>query len=74
MSSPRPTSAEETARILTIREIQRAIRTRLGTRREPNNQDMTAVLMTFGENWPAMLPDYQLAVNTMDQGVHIGQH
>jgi hypothetical protein len=69
VSNPRPASAEEAAKIGTIREIQRAIRTRLGTRREPTIQDMTAVLTTFGENWDAMLPDYQLAINAMDQGV-----
>lgn len=69
MSSPRPASVEEMARIRTVREVQRAIRTRLGARREPTTQDMTAILTTFGENWPAMVPDYQLAVNTMDQGV-----
>lgn len=69
MSSPRPASVEETAKIQTVREIQRAIRTRVGTSRRPNSQDMAAILPTFGENWPAMLPDYSLAVNTMDQGV-----
>lgn len=69
MSSPRPANEKEAAKIRTIREIQQAIRTRLGTRREPTIHDMTAVLMTFGENWHTLLPDYQLAINTMDQGV-----
>ncbi|KUJ11649.1 uncharacterized protein LY89DRAFT_722756 [Mollisia scopiformis] len=71
VSSPRSASVDETARIQTVREIQQAIRTRLGTRRQPTTQDMKAVLLTFGNNWGAMLPDYNLAVNTMDQGVPV---
>lgn len=69
VSSPRPASSEEMARVQTVRAMQQAIRTRLGARREPTSQDIMPVLMTFGGDWATMLPTYQLAVNTMDQGV-----
>ncbi|TVY80494.1 hypothetical protein LSUE1_G003483 [Lachnellula suecica] len=73
--SPRPASGEETARIEKIRDIQSALRTRLGTRKKPNGQDMLPVFKTVASDqtgWPAwipMIPNYKLAIDTMDQGV-----
>jgi hypothetical protein len=67
--SPRPATAEESAKLQPIRDIQAAVARRLGSRKEPNTQDMTAILTSFGPNWVEMLPMYQLAINTMDQDV-----
>ena len=71
VSSPRPASEEEAANIRTIREMQRAIRKRVGSRREPTVHDMAAILIPYGANWETMVPNYLLAVLTMDQGLSV---
>jgi len=67
--APRPASAEETAKIRSVREMQHKIRAHLGSRKEPTTQDMQTVLNSYGADWSALLQIYTLAVNTMDQGV-----
>jgi hypothetical protein len=51
--------------------MQRQIRRHLGNRTELGTNDVQAVLRTFGNRWVEMLPIYQLASNSMDQGVGI---
>ncbi|KAF2092664.1 hypothetical protein NA57DRAFT_82032 [Rhizodiscina lignyota] len=69
--SPRPASAEEEKKIQEVRDMQAAVKRRLGNRKEPTNDDIVAILTGQGENWPDKLPLYQLAINTMDQGVEV---
>lgn len=68
--SPRPASESEQRKIDEVREMQSAIRRRVGAGKSPTTADMQAILTGFGANWVQYLPLYQLAVNTMDQGVH----
>lgn len=70
--TPRPASAEETIQIQEVRDMQAAISRHMHGRKDPSSKDMQAILTSFGPDWPTMLPIYQLAVNTMDQGVNIG--
>ena len=67
--SPRPPSEAEQRNIEEVRKMQSAIRERVGERKSPTNADMQAILMSFGPDWVQYLPLYQIAVNTMDQGV-----
>ena len=67
--APRLASAEEQARIGEVRQMQAKIHQRLGSRLEPNKDDMMAILMEYGAGWDENLSTYQMAINTMDQGV-----
>jgi hypothetical protein len=70
--SPRPATEAEQKRVQEVREMQAAIRRRVGAGRSPSSGDMRAILVSFGDAWVARLPTYNLAVNTMDQGVPVG--
>ena len=65
----RPATSEEQAQINQVREMQAKIRERVGAGRSPGSDVMKAILTEYGAGWDEMLPIYQLAVNTMDQGV-----
>lgn len=67
--SPRPATDAEQQEITKVREIQEAVRQRVGAGKAPSKDDMMAILMGFGPDWPSNLQTYMLAVNTMDQGV-----
>lgn len=67
--SPRPPSESEERNIAEVRRMQAAIRERVGSGTSPTNTDMQAILLSFGPDWTQYLPLYQLAANTMDQGV-----
>lgn len=67
--SPRPATDAEQRKITQVREMQEAIRQRVGAARRPSKEDMMAILTGPGPNWTAKLPMYTLAANTMDQGV-----
>lgn len=67
--SPRPANDAEKEKLQRVRDMQAAIKSHLGSRKEPTVQDMQAVLAGMGQDWDTSLPIYQLAVNTMDQGV-----
>ncbi len=69
--TPRPATAEEEQKIQTVRNLQTTLAARMGSRQTPSTADMQAVLSSFGANWDEMLPMYQLATNTMDQGVRL---
>lgn len=69
--APRPASEQELARVAEVREMQARIRQRVGSGRSPTGGDMQAILTSFGGHWTEKLPLYQLAVNTMDQGVQV---
>ena len=51
--------------------MQGLVRQRIGAGNSPMSADMQAILTTYGANWVDKLPTYQLAINTMDQGVRI---
>jgi hypothetical protein len=67
--SPRPPSDSEQRKIDEVRKMQSAVRERVGDGKSPTAADTKAILASFGANWADHLPLYQLAVNTMDQGV-----
>ena len=67
--SPRPASESEQRRVAEVREMQALVRESVGEGRSPSQADMMGILTSFGADWSARLPTYQLAVNTMDQGV-----
>ncbi|RDL39875.1 uncharacterized protein BP5553_04215 [Venustampulla echinocandica] len=67
--SPRQPSPAESEEIKTIRDLQATLSKHLGSRKEVTPQDMQVVLSSFGANWDRMLPFYEIAVNSMDQGV-----
>ncbi|KAK7186162.1 hypothetical protein DPSP01_000769 [Paraphaeosphaeria sporulosa] len=69
--SPRPPSESEQRKVDEVRRMQSAIRARVSAGKSPSNADMQAILLSFGANWMDHLPLYQLAVNTMDQGVQV---
>lgn len=68
-TSLRPLSADEEAKLRKIRDLQAVVRSHLGDRKKVTNEDMVATLSSFGEAWAETLPLYQIAINTMDQGV-----
>lgn len=69
--SPRPPSDSEQRKIDEVRRMQSTIRNRVGAGKSPSGADMQAILQSFGANWAEYAPLYQLAVNTMDQGVQV---
>ncbi|KAJ4351373.1 uncharacterized protein N0V89_006713 [Didymosphaeria variabile] len=69
--SPRPPSDSEQQKITEVRKMQSVIRERVGAGKSPSMDDMKAILMPYGAEWAGILPLYQLAVNTMDQGVQV---
>lgn len=69
--SPRPASGAEQEKLQEVRDMQAAISSHLGSRRQPNVQDMQAILAGMGQEWTKSLPIYQIAVNTMNQGVRV---
>lgn len=69
--SPRPASEAEKEKLQEVRDIQAAIRSHLGSRRQPSVQDMQAILAGMGQDWSKSLPNYQIAVNTINQGVGV---
>jgi hypothetical protein len=70
--SLRPATEAEKRKVEEGREIQALIRQRVGPGKSLSSADMQAIMTTFGPKWPAKLPTYSLAVNTMDQGVPAG--
>lgn len=70
--SLRAATEAEKQKVEEVREMQALIRGRVGAGKSPSSADMHAILQTFGPNWPAKLPTYTLAANTMDQGVPAG--
>ncbi|KAK5132907.1 hypothetical protein LTR08_008353 [Meristemomyces frigidus] len=66
---PRPARETEQRKVDEVKAMQTRVRQRMGSRKEPNNADMMAVLDAFGAQWSDILPVYNLAMNTMDQGV-----
>jgi hypothetical protein len=69
--SPRPANDVEEEKLQNVKDMQSAIRSHLGSRKEPTVRDMQAVLSSMGQDWTTALPIYQLAVNTIDQGVRV---
>lgn len=69
--SPRPATDTEQRKIAQVREMQEAIRQRVGAGRQPSKQDMIAILTGFGSNGLEKTQIYTLAVNTMDQGAEL---
>ncbi|KAF2640372.1 hypothetical protein P280DRAFT_480825 [Massarina eburnea CBS 473.64] len=69
--SPRPVSDSEKRTIDEVRAMQSLVRERVGAGQSPSNAVMKDILTSFGANWVDKLPLYQLAVNTMDQGVQV---
>ncbi|KAK2762747.1 hypothetical protein FQN54_000921 [Arachnomyces sp. PD_36] len=69
--SPRPASDEEKQKLQRVRDMQAAIRSRLGSRKEPTMQDMQAIIAGMGQDWTSSLPIYQVAINTMDRGINV---
>lgn len=69
--SPRPATEAEQQVIGRAREMQHAVRLRIGTRNSPSMADMQAILSAYGPDWSPYLQTYSLAVNTMDQGVRL---
>jgi hypothetical protein len=67
--SPRPPSESEQRKVDEVRKMQSAVRERVGDGKSPTTADMQAILTSFGANWMEHMPLYQLAVNTMNQGV-----
>ncbi|KAK0659434.1 hypothetical protein QBC41DRAFT_287127 [Cercophora samala] len=72
--SLRPATEAEQQKVDEVRKIQNLVRQRVGAGKSPSSADMQAILKNFGPKWPAMLPVYTLATNTMDQGVPVGGH
>lgn len=67
--SPRPATDAEQQVIGKAREMQDAVRRRIGAGKSPSAADMQAVLSSYGSDWISHLQTYTLAINTMDQGV-----
>ncbi|KAM7185894.1 hypothetical protein V8F20_011598 [Naviculisporaceae sp. PSN 640] len=55
-----------------VREMQIAIRQKVGPGNTPSSTDMQAILTSLGPDWKAKLQTYWIALNTMDQGVPHG--
>ncbi|KAF2398897.1 hypothetical protein EJ06DRAFT_544006 [Trichodelitschia bisporula] len=73
--APRPATEAEENMIKEVRQIQAMIRNRVGVGKSPSTNDMKAIIVeAFGANWVDKLPVYQLATNTIDQGVPAGGH
>jgi hypothetical protein len=68
----RPATEAEKKRVEEVREMQALIRLRVGAGKSPSLTDMQAIIRSFGQDWSEKLPTYDLAVNTMDQGVPAG--
>lgn len=67
--SPRPATDAEQQVIGKAREMQDAVRRRIGAGKSPSTDDMQAILSSYGSDWTSHLQTYMLAINTMDQGV-----
>lgn len=67
--SPRPATESEKQVITQVREMQDAVRRRIGAGKSPSKDDMQAILSSYGPDWPSHLQTYMLAINSMDQGV-----
>lgn len=67
--SPRPATDAEQQMIGKVREMQDAVRRRIGAGKSPSSADMQAILSSYGPDWTSHIQTYTLAVNTMDQGV-----
>lgn len=67
--SPRPANNAESDKVQKVRDIQAAIVRRVGRGNEPSMHDMKAILSSFGPDIFTMLPLYQVATSTIDQGV-----
>ena len=69
LRAPRPAIPGEEEIIKQVREIQKVLRQRMGTRKQLDNGDMMFMIGRFGDRWNQMMPVYTLAINSMDQGV-----
>ncbi|WYZ43703.1 hypothetical protein EsH8_VII_000139 [Colletotrichum jinshuiense] len=67
--TPRPATDAEKQTVAQVRKLQEAIRKKAGAGNSPAREDMVDILTSLGPDWPAQLPNYQLAANAMDQGV-----
>lgn len=69
--SPRPATEAEQQMIGKVREMQGAVRQRIGAGKSPSSADMQAILSSYGPDWTSHVQTYTLAINTMDQGVRL---
>lgn len=72
--TPRKASAEEEKEVEEIRKIQKLVKEYAGggRARDLSHNETTDILKkSFGDRWAEMVPRYQVAVNTMDQGVAV---
>lgn len=67
--SPRPATDAEQQMIGKVREMQDAVRRRIGAGKSPSSADMQAILSSYGLDWTSHVQTYTLAINAMDQGV-----
>ncbi|KAK7710394.1 hypothetical protein SLS64_005979 [Diaporthe eres] len=71
LRSPRPATDAEQQVIGKAKEMQDAVRRRIGAGKSPSSADMEAILSSYGMDWILHVQTYMLAINTMDQGVRL---
>ncbi|KAF6819447.1 hypothetical protein CPLU01_13039 [Colletotrichum plurivorum] len=67
--APRPATDAEQRRITLVRDMQEKIRQRVGAGKKPSDSDMQVILKSYGHNWTEHMETYQLAADTMKQGL-----
>ncbi|KAK1826650.1 hypothetical protein QBC39DRAFT_363978 [Podospora conica] len=72
--SPRPPTSDEQFIVDEVRAIQVVIRKKVPAGKAPAWAVTQKILESLGPEWITMMPSFTLAMNTMDQGVPLGQY